>query len=206
MDLILVVGKNPLSDLHGFDGAYRADLTTYGTVIPDKIAGGLISELTFDSGTGASILTLVSGTNDLGDNAGITLESGETIDLAGVDGVYTAGTPDTGFTDVIVAKLNGVQNMAIDAMATYASAATSDANTIVVTLDSDVAVSTDVSEWAVDIDAGTPNVVTDAVLSGDTVTLTVTDAITVGQVVTVTHTRSTTILAFADQAVTNNEV
>lgn len=148
-------------------------------------------------------MTLASGANDLGTTAGITLGSGEGVDLTGVSGVYT-GTSST-VSNVVVTNLNGIQNLEITAMRTYASAATSGANTIIVTLDG-APVTTVPSEWTVDINAGTPNVVTQALISGSTVVLTVADAITTGQVVTVTHTaRSSSISAFADQAVTNNE-
>lgn len=206
MEAILIVGKDPLSDTYGFDALPN---TTYGTLIPDRVNGvngSFVDSVAIDESAGSFIMTLRSATNDLGTNVGITLADGTGIDLAGVDGVYTAGTPSTTFTDPIVAAINGVVNMNIETMTTYSSAATSDANTIVVTLDA-APVSTLASEWTVDIDAGTPNVVTDAVISGSTVTLTVTDAILTGEVVTVTHTaRSTNIGAFADQAVTNNEV
>ena len=200
-EVIVVVGKSPLDDKYGFNAV--ADMT-YGSFIPAELEGDLVSSLDMDESTGAVVLTLGSATNTLGTNAAITLEAGVTIDITGVDGVYTAGTPSTTFTDVVVAKLNGVANMMIGAMAGFVSAATLDANTIVVTLDVP-ATDTAVADWSVDIDAGTPNVVTDAVILNSTVVLTVADAILVGEVVLVSHTRTTQIDTITDGAVTNNE-
>ena len=208
MEAILVVGKDPLSDVYGFNAVPN---TTYGTLIPDRVngpTGSYVDSIDMDESAGSVVMTLRSGTNDLGDTAGFTLESGESIDLTGVDGVYTAGTPSTTFTDIIVAKENGHQDMIIAQMTTHTSAETTDANTIVVTLDgAALEAELDIlADWTVDIDAGTDNVVTAVDVDGLTVTITVTDAILVGEVVTVTHVnRTTSILAFAAQAVTNNE-
>lgn len=200
-EVIVVVGKSPLDDKYGFNAVASM---TYGSFIPAKLEDDLVSSLDMDESTGAVILTLGSGTNTLGTNAAITLEAGATIDLTGVDGVYTAGTPSTTFTDVVVAKLNGVANMMIGAMAGFTSAATADATTIEVTLDV-AATDTAIGDWSVDIDAGTDNVVTAATVSGTTVTLTVTDDILAGEVILVSHTRTTQIDTITDGAVTNNE-
>ncbi len=205
MNTILVVGKDPQSDTYGFDALPN---TLYGTLIPDRIEGGLVSSLALDESAGTVILTLASATNDMGDEAHITLDTGETIDISGTSGVYTASSPSTAYTDVIIAELNGVSNMFIGGMSSYASGATSDANTIVITLDQAVNLSAyaTIGDWSVDIDAGTDNIVTAVVLSTTTATLTVTDAILTGEVVIVSHTRDNYVNTMTDVAVTNNEV
>ena len=201
-EVIMVVGKNPLDDKFGFDavGTMR-----HGTFIPDKLADGLVDSLLMDESAGSVVLTLASGTNDLGTTAGITLASGATIDLTGVAGVYTAGTPSTTFTDLVVAKIDGVQNMLIGALGIFSSGGTTSSTTIDVVLDQATTTEVTASNWTVEIDGTTNNVVTDVAISGTTVTITVTDAITVGQTITVSHTRTNYIAAMTDQTVTNNE-
>jgi hypothetical protein len=205
MNTILVVGKDPKSDTYGFDAIPN---TLYGSLIPDSLYGSLVSSLALDESAGSVILTLASGSNDLGDEAHITLISGETIDITGIAGVYTAALPSTAYTDVIIGKLNGVQNMFIGGMSSYVSAETTDANTIVITLDQAInstAFST-IGDWSVDIDAGTDNPVTSVTLSGTTVTITVENTILTTEVITVSHTRDNYINTLTASAVTNNEV
>jgi len=199
-EVIVVVGQSPLDDKYGFNAVSEM---TYGTFIPDKLEGDLVSSLEMDESAGSVVLTLGSGTNTLGTNAAITLASGATIDLTGVDGVYTAGTPSTDFTDVVVGHDDGVSNMMIGAMAGFASAETTDDVTIEVTLDV-AATDTLLANWSVDIDGGTPNVVTAATVSGTVVTLTVTDFISNGEVILVDHVRTTQIDTITDGSVTNN--
>jgi len=199
-EVIVVVGKSPLDDKYGFNAVASM---TYGSFIPAKLENDLVSSLDMDESTGAVVLTLGSATNTLGTNAAITLEAGATIDLTGVDGVYTAGTPSTTFTDVVVAKENGVANMMIGPMAGFASATTVTDTTIAVTLD---VAATDVklSEWSVEIDGTTPNVITAIGVSGTTVVLTLTDFISNGETITVSHTRTTQIDTMTDESVTNS--
>ena len=201
-EVIVVVGKNPLDDKFGFDavGTMR-----YGSFIPNELADTLVASLLMDESAGSVVLTFDGTTNVLGTNAAITLESGATIDVTGVAGVYTAGTPSTAFTDVVVAKIDGVQNMMIGPMAGFASATTAGdpyGFTIAITLDV-AATETKVADWLVDIDAGTNNVVTAATVSGTTVTLTVTDFISNGEVILVDHVRTTQIDTITDGSVTN---
>ena len=198
-EVIVVVGKNPLDDKFGFNAIATM---TYGSFIPDKLYGSLVNYLMMDESAGTVQLALASGTNDMGTNAAITLESGATIDLTGVDGVYTAGTPSTTFTDILVGKIDGVCNMVIGSMSSFSSATTTDGTTIEVTLDQ-AAENTSASNWTVDINSGTNNVVTSATVSGTTVTLVVTDTIVNGDTITVSHTRTTEINTITDQAVTN---
>jgi len=201
-EVIVVVGQSPLDDKYGFNAVSEM---TYGTFIPDKIEGDLVSSLEMDESAGSVVLTLGSGTNTLGTNAAITLASGATIDITGVDGVYTAGTPSTDFTDVVVGHDDGVSNMMIGAMAGFASAETSDPYGFEIEVTLDVAATdTLVANWSVDIDAGTPNVVTAATVSGTIVTLTVTDFISNGEVILVDHVRTTQIDTITDGSVTNN--
>lgn len=201
-EIIMVVGQSPLDDKYGFNAVSEM---TYGSFIPAKLAGGYVDSLEMDESAGSVVLTLASGANDLGTTAGITLESGQTIDLTGVAGVYTAGTPSTTFTDVVVAKDDGVQNMVIGPLAIFSSGGTTSSTTIDIVLDSATTTTVTASNWTVEINGTTNNVVTDASISGSTVTLTVTDAITVGQTITVSHLRTNYIVAITDQAVTNNE-
>lgn len=201
-EIIMVVGQSPLDDKYGFNAVSEM---TYGSFIPAKLAGGYVDSLEMDESAGSVVLTLASGANDLGTTAGITLESGATIDLTGVAGVYTAGTPSTTFTDIVVAKDDGVQNMIIGPLAIFSSGGTTSSTTIDIVLDAATTTSVTASNWTVEINGTTNNVVTDASISGSTVTLTVTDAITVGQTITVSHLRTNYIVAITDQAVTNNE-
>ena len=200
-EVIVVVGKSPLDDKYGFNATAEMP---YGSFIPNKLADTYVASLDMDESTGAVVLTFEGTANVLGTNAAITLETGETIDITGVAGVYTAGTPSTTFTNPVVAKEDGVANMMIGAMAGFVSAETTDANTIVVTLD---VAATDVllANWSVDIDAGTDNVVTAVSVDGTAVTITVTDTIVVDEVILVSHVRTTQIDTITDGAVTNNE-
>ena len=199
-EVIVVVGQSPLDDKYGFNAI--SDMT-YGSFIPAKLENDLVSSLEMDESAGSVILTLGSGTNTLGTNAAITLASGATIDLTGVAGVYTAGTPSTTFTDIVVSHDDGVSNMMIGPMAGFSSAETTDDVTIEVTLDV-AATDTKIADWSVDIDAGTPNAVTSASVNGTTVTLTVADFISNGEVILVSHVRTTQIDTITDGAVTNN--
>ena len=200
---ILVVGKDPADDKYGFDAVPN---TTYGTLIPDRMGTELVDSLIVDESAGSVVLTIEGGANVLGDEAHMTLATGETIDLTGVAGVYTAGTTSTAYTDVIVANLNGVQNAFIGGMSSFSSAETTDATTIEVTLDQAVSASMPVlADWSV-VSNSVANPVTAVVISGTTVTLTVTNDILTTEVVTVSHTRDNYINTMTTESVTNNEV
>lgn len=198
-EVIMVVGKNPLDDKYGFDAVSEM---RYGSFIPDMLEGEVVSSLIADRSAGSVVLTV--GSNTMGTKAAITLESGATIDLSGVAGVYTAGVVSVPFAESIALHLDGVQNMVIGSMADYVSAQTTSATTITVTLDNALTESTLAGNWSVDINAGTDNPVVSATIAGSVVTLTVANPIVAGQVILVSHTRSTEIDTITASAVTNN--
>ena len=196
--LMLVVGKDPHSDLIGFNTEGEYD---YGVCIPNSANGKLFTKITADTLTDDLAVECEGLT---GAKYNFTTETGVIGAMTGSLGSLTGSS--VAFKIAMDAHLNGVFNLLIAPQAVASSAETTSSLTFDVTLDESPDV-TDVANWSVDIDAGTPNVVTDVTFVGGIATVTVTDAITVGQVITVSHTAATgdevdTITALS---VTNNE-
>jgi len=200
-DVILIVGDNQVGDVYGFNAVAAY---TFGSFIPNELEGVLVKSLEVDESAGSVVLALPS--NVYSDTVGIKLQSGETIDLTNSGGTYTAGTTDTDFTDVIVACNDGVCNMVIEELAIFSSAGTTSATTIDVTLDTAPSGGEVATEWTVEINGTTNNVVTDVSLTSAVMTVTVTDDIIVGQTITVSHVYGSGIATITDATVTNNEV
>ena len=197
--LSLVVGNDPLTDLVGFN---TEEVYDYGSCIPNSLNGELVTKFTTDTGTNAAVINCDGLT---GSKYTMTTEAGVALPITGAAGAFTGSLAD--FTTAINGHLDGMFNMMVSVLAVFVSAGTVDANTIAITLDETADV-TDVANWSVDIDAGTPNIVTAVVFGTDTAVLTVTDAITVGQAVTVSHTAATgdEVDTITAGAVVNNEV
>ena len=196
--LSLVVGKDPHSNLIGFNTEGDYD---YGVCISDKINGEVVSQFTADTVTNAVAITCAGLT---GTKYDIVTEAGVTLALTGSAGELTGS--DATFKTAILGHLDGMFNMMMSVLAVFVSGGTVDANTIAVSLDESPDV-TDVTNWSIDLNAGTPNVVTSVVVGTNTVVLTVADAIVNGDVITVSHTAATgdEVDTITAQAVVNNE-
>ena len=181
-ELMLVVGQDPLSNLIGFNTEETYD---YGSCILDKINNELVTKLTVDTGTDASVLNCAGLT---GSAYTLTSETGVALSLTGTAGAYTGSL--TAFKTAMNGHLNGVFNMMFSVLAAFVSGGTVDTTTIALILDETADV-TDATNWSVDLNAGTPNVITDVQLSGTTVLITVTDVMLNTDVITVSHTAAT---------------
>ena len=197
-ELLLVVGQDPHSYLIGFDTTQTYD---YGVCVPDKRSDKLVAKVTANTDTDAIAMTCAGL---IGTKYMLTTEAGVRVALTGSAGAMTGSSAD--FTTSVGNHLNGVLNLMLNVIAVAASAGTSSAKTIVVVLN-EAADVTDVSHWSVDIDSGTPNVVTGVTFDGLTAIVTVTDDILTGEVVTITHTTDSgdEVDAISALAVTNNE-
>ena len=195
----VVVGSDPHSDLIGFntEGDY-----VYGVSIPSKLNDELVSQITVDTVANTVELSCAGLT---GTKYDITTDTGVAVTLTGSAGEYTA--TDATLKTAMLDALNGMFNMMLAVLAVFTSAQTVSESLIVVTLD-EAPDATDVANWSVDINTGTPNAITGISIAGNTINLLVADIITVGQTITVSHTAvaGDEVDTITAQAVTNNEV
>ena len=181
-ELMLIVGQDPLSNLIGFNTLESYD---YGSCIPNSINDELVTKFTVDTGTNAVVLSCAGLT---GTKYTLVTESGATVPFVGSAGAYTASV--AAFATAMNASLNGVLNADFSVLAVFTSAGTASTTQIAILLD-EAADETTLANWSVDLNAGTPNVVTDVAISGTTVVLTVTDVMLNTDVITVSHTAAT---------------